>query len=169
MTLDIPGLEIVPDFIPEFFADAIWSIVQSEAERSINPGVNGIDHVQRLLLVEGCEMEIVGSPVAILWIYDAVSEYMGDIDSIIATRYRRGASLDYHIDPLHWSDTICVLNLGGSVTVGFKNVADGTTHFVVFPDRSLMVMSGDARYKLYHGIDVVDHDRMAIVCRKLAI
>ncbi len=164
---DVPGLTIIPEFVPEHVAEAIEAIVDTFAEGEQIPGTNGIDHVQRLLLRNGSEMEIVvGNTKSVLWMYDAVLYFMGGCDSIIATRYQPGATLDEHTDPGNWSDTICVFNIGHEVTIEFRKMMEGETVSVMFPDRALMVMSGPARYEYLHGIRRVEGERIAVVCRK---
>ena len=92
-------------------------------------------------------------------------------NQVLVNEYQPGQGIGMHIDcePC-FGDTIVGLSLGSGAEMQFDRA--GSTHWlkrsIYLPQRSLMVMSDDARYQWRHGIasrrsDVVDGVR---VCRR---
>ena len=104
-------------------------------------------------------------------------------DQILINFYDPGDSFPSHVDdPIAYGDTICSLSLLSNYNINFKNyIGDrsGDRFDLNLPRRSLLVMSGDARYNWKHGILPKTFDycadgsirqrekRISITCRKV--
>ena len=104
-------------------------------------------------------------------------------DQILINFYDPGDSFPSHVDdPIAYGDTICSLSLLSDYNMNFKNyIGDrtGDRFDLNLPQRSLLVMSGDVRYKWKHGILPKTFDycsdgsirsrksRISITCRRV--
>jgi len=74
-----------------------------------------------------------------------------DADQCIINHYNPGEGISYHIDNTqHFDDAIYVLSLMSPIVMCFKHGSQEKTK--VLEPRSLMVMSGEARYHWSHAI-----------------
>ncbi|XP_024941606.1 alkylated DNA repair protein alkB homolog 8 isoform X2 [Cephus cinctus] len=72
-------------------------------------------------------------------------------DQLTVNKYMPGQGIPTHIDTHSpFEDTILSLSLGSACVMNFKNGDKKTTVFL--PPRSLLIMSGEARYVWSHGI-----------------
>ncbi len=82
-------------------------------------------------------------------------EYMPEVaDQVIVNEYRPGQGISAHIDcePC-FKDTIVSLSLGSGCIMNFTNKLDSTQKIPVWLEpRSLVVLSGEARYGWLHSI-----------------
>eukprot|EP01120_Amphizonella_sp_Union-15-10_P000648 TRINITY_DN10685_c0_g1_i1.p1 TRINITY_DN10685_c0_g1~~TRINITY_DN10685_c0_g1_i1.p1 ORF type:complete len:227 (-),score=42.93 TRINITY_DN10685_c0_g1_i1:105-785(-) len=75
-------------------------------------------------------------------------------DQAIINEYRPGQGINPHKDHEgSFKDWIASLTLGSGVTMDFTNYKTKQTISVYLEPRSLVVLSGDARYNWSHGID----------------
>jgi len=104
-------------------------------------------------------------------------------DQILINLYDPGDSFPSHVDdPIAYGDTICSLSLLSDYNINFKNyIGDrtGDRFDMNLPRRSLLIMSGEARYNWKHGILPKTFDycsdgsirprksRISITCRKV--
>ncbi len=110
-------------------------------------------------------------------------EYMPEVaDQVIVNEYEPGQGISSHIDcePC-FKDTIASLSLGSGCVMNFTNKFDKTKKIPVWlAPRSLVVLSGEARYEWLHGItarksDVWDGEkherqrRVSLTFRKVII
>lgn len=83
-------------------------------------------------------------------------------DQIIVNEYLPGQGISAHVDcePC-FGDVIAVISLGSDYVMDFRHRENGTHIPLLLEARSLMIMSGESRYKWTHGIaarcqDIVD-------------
>ena len=75
-------------------------------------------------------------------------------DQVIVNEYKPGQGISSHIDcePC-FKDTIVSLSLGSGCVMNFRNKSDKTKKIPVWlAPRSLVILSGEARYEWLHGI-----------------
>lgn len=74
-------------------------------------------------------------------------------DQVIVNEYLPGQGISAHIDCVPcFGDTIAILSLGGPVVMTFQCAADGARREMTLPARSLLTLSGPARYDWLHAI-----------------
>ncbi|HLO78893.1 MAG TPA: alpha-ketoglutarate-dependent dioxygenase AlkB [Magnetospirillum sp.] len=92
-------------------------------------------------------------------------------DQVIVNEYLPGQGISAHIDCVPcFGETIAILSLGGTVIMTLRHPASGRSHDIVLPRRSLLILSGPARYEWQHAIparksDVVSGCRIPRVRR----
>ena len=89
-------------------------------------------------------------------------EYMPEVaDQVIINEYKPGQGISSHIDcePC-FKDTIVSLSLGSGCIMDFTNKSDKTKKIPVWlAPKSLVVLSGEARYEWLHGIAARKSDK----------
>lgn len=81
-------------------------------------------------------------------------------DQVIVNEYRPGQGIAPHIDCMPcFTDTIASLSLGSPCVMEFTNVETQDKISVLLEPRSLVVLSGDARYRWQHAIPHRKTDR----------
>ena len=94
------------------------------------------------------------------WIEDIASRLSFKPDQVIVNEYLPGQGISAHVDCVPcFGDTIASLSLGSGATMQFANGQE--KHELYLEPRSLVILSGPARYKWTHAIparksDVVD-------------
>ncbi|KAH9062286.1 hypothetical protein EDB87DRAFT_334834 [Lactarius vividus] len=80
----------------------------------------------------------------------------------IVNLYRPGEGIAPHVDLLNrFGDGIVGVSLGGGVAMRFARVGGGGEEYEVWlPPRSVIVLTGEARYAWTHGIPARDRDRV---------
>jgi alkylated DNA repair dioxygenase AlkB len=74
-------------------------------------------------------------------------------DQVIINDYQPGQGISAHIDCVPcFSDTIASLSLGSSCVMDFTHSKTGKKSSLLLEPRSLLVLSGDARYAWQHAI-----------------
>lgn len=74
-------------------------------------------------------------------------------DQVIVNEYRPGQGISAHIDCVPcFAGTIASLSLGSPCIMEFSNPKTGEKKSIVLEDRSLVVLSGPARYEWQHAI-----------------
>lgn len=74
-------------------------------------------------------------------------------DQIIVNEYLPGQGISAHIDCVPcFADTIASLSLGSPCVMEFSNLKIGEKKSILLEDRSLIVLSGPARYEWQHAI-----------------
>ena len=88
-----------------------------------------------------------------------VNEYSGkEKDQVIINQYRPSEGIAKHKDAPIFDDEICSISLGSQCTMIFRKGTD--VHEILLKPRSLLIMTGDARYKYTHKIKKVKTDRI---------
>lgn len=74
-------------------------------------------------------------------------------DQVIVNEYLPGQGISAHIDCVPcFADTIASLSLGSPCIMEFSNTQTSEKKSIVLEDRSLIILSGPARYKWQHAI-----------------
>lgn len=74
-------------------------------------------------------------------------------DQVIINEYQPGQGIAPHVDCVPcFTDTIASLSLGSTCVMEFTNVETGQKIPVLLEPRSLVVLTGDARYRWQHAI-----------------
>jgi alkylated DNA repair protein alkB family protein 8 len=166
----IPGLGIVHDFITQERENEILTHIRRDASTASYTRPN--DTARSLVLRYG-------------WNYKPSNTWCGDVatwllkleyeihelmhgacfDSFTVNEYRPGDKIAPHIDSTDFGPTIAILSLSSHVMMWFLRDGDIPTG-VLLPARSMLLMTGDARYKWKHGIEHVEKLRYSIVFRR---
>lgn len=83
-------------------------------------------------------------------------------DQVIVNEYLPGQGISAHIDCVPcFADTIASLSLGSPCIMDFSNPKTGEKKSIILKERSLVVLSGPARYEWQHAIparksDIID-------------
>ena len=81
-------------------------------------------------------------------------------DQVIINEYQPGQGISAHIDCVPcFADTIASLSLGSSCVMDFTHSTTGEKSSLLLEPRSLLVLTGDARYIWQHAIAVRKTDR----------
>jgi|TARA_A100001391_G_scaffold63912_1_gene39786 alkylated DNA repair dioxygenase AlkB len=95
------------------------------------------------------------------------SIFQAQPDQVIVNEYLPGQGIAPHVDcePC-FGETIASLSLGSACLMDFSNIHSGNTATQVLAPRSLLVLSGEARFNWTHGIparksDVIDGKKIA--------
>jgi len=165
-----PGLTVVPNFVTEAEESEILSLFnwdESTKETVLkhrqvkhygfefNYSTNDIDPDDPL--------EEKVPPECLKVAEKAVSEGLMDVvaDQMTVNRYLPGQGIPPHVDNHNCAtQTILSLSLVSGVTMVFKSVETGKQVLVWLPARSLLVMSGEARYSWSHGITPRHYDTL---------
>ena len=77
-----------------------------------------------------------------------------DLNQLTVNHYKPGEGIGSHVDtPSAFDDGLISISLNGGITMEFRNVADHALKKLVYlPPRSLVLMSGAARYEWEHMI-----------------
>ena len=85
-------------------------------------------------------------------------------DHITINEYGKGQAIDWHIDSKTSGDVITVLSLLSPATMGLKDESQEVQYLL--PERSLVQMTEEDRWKKQHCIYPVESLRFSIVFRK---
>jgi len=104
-------------------------------------------------------------------------------DQLIINEYIEDQGILHHIDaPKLWGPTVCTLSLGSPAIMEFRKSKESASIDIILEPRSLVVLTGPARYEWQHGIKKSasfmwkgakylrgpDFRRISITCRTIA-
>lgn len=153
---DIDGLRYIPSFISEEEHDALLSSIDSQPwlndlKRRVQHYGYKYDYKSRNILSDSY---LGGLPQ---WLGDLQERFFADgifkqkPDQAIINEYLPAQGISAHIDCVPcFDDVIASLSLGSDCVMQLSNSEQ--KHDVYLEKRSLIVLSGDARYKWQHGI-----------------
>jgi alkylated DNA repair dioxygenase AlkB len=80
--------------------------------------------------------------------------FLDDVpDQLVVNEYQPGQGLGPHIDCIPcFGEVITTISLGGACVMDFTSIDSGETYALTLEPGSLLVLSGDARYRWEHGI-----------------
>jgi len=165
--LNIPGLSYTPDYITADEQDALISQIDQESwlndlKRRIQHYGYKYDYKARTVGNDaylGALPQWQVSLVQKLWL-DKI--FGAAPDQVIINEYMPGQGISAHTDCVPcFDDTIASLSLGSPCIIQFSNPRTGEKQEVFLEERSLIILSGEARYEWQHGIparksDIVD-------------
>ncbi len=154
----IPGLYYLPDYINEIEHDSLLAQIDEQPwlddlKRRVQHYGYKYDYKARRIALD---MHIGKLPKWLevwaekLWIDGHMPEIA---DQVIVNEYEQGQGISRHIDcePC-FQDTIVSLSLGWGCFMDFTNEDKTEKVSVWLAPRSIVVLSGEARYKWWHGI-----------------
>lgn len=165
--MDIPGLAYIPDFISTQEQDFLLAQIDQQAwltnlKRRVQHYGYKYDYKARTV---GNDAHLGPLPD---WL-SSISKKMHDDgifpsapDQVIVNEYLPGQGISAHIDCIPCFDgTIASLSLGSMCIMEFSNPKTGGKKSIVLEERSLIVLSGPARYEWQHAIparksDIID-------------
>lgn len=162
----IKGLSYIADFISDSEHKEIWNSINSEPwlndlKRRVQHYGYKYDYKKRNL---DYSMYIGAIPQWTKFITERIIEkgYMEQLpDQVIVNEYLPGQGIADHIDcePC-FEDTIISLSLGSSCIMDFKNKDNKKDKYdFLLEPKSLVVITGEARYKWTHGIPARERDK----------
>ena len=163
---DIPGLSYFPDFVSEDVADTLLRKVDSEVwstelKRRVQHYGYRYDYKARAIH----SSDHLG-PLPD-WLNTFITSALpGSImperpDQIIANEYLPGKGISAHIDCVPcFGETITSLSLASATTMVFTHSSGAREEFYLQP-RSLIVLSGEARFKWRHAIPARKSDMVS--------
>lgn len=157
-TLDIRGLTYIPDFISVQEQDFLLSQIDqqlwlTDIKRRVQHYGYKYDYKARAV---GNDAYLGPLPD---WL-SSISKKLHDDgifplvpDQVIVNEYLPGQGISAHIDCIPcFADTIASLSLGSPCIMDFSNLKTGEKKSLVLEERSLIVLSGPARYEWQHAI-----------------
>lgn len=151
---DIPGLTYIPDFITRDEESAL--IAEIDAQPWLNDLKRRVQHY-------GYKYDYKARAVtddAYLgplpdWIAPVTQKLPFKPDQAIVNEYLPGQGISAHIDCVPcFDEAIASLSLGSPAIMQFTNPKTGEKQEIFLKERSLIVLSGPARYEWQHAIPV---------------
>ena len=156
--VNVSGLTYVPDFISAHDQDSLLSQIDQQSwltdlKRRVQHYGYRYDYKARAVSNDA----YLGTLPA--WLL-ALSKKLHDDrifpsapDQVIVNEYLPGQGISAHIDCIPcFADTIASLSLGSNTVMDFSNLKTGEKKSIVLEERSLIVLSGPARYEWQHAI-----------------
>jgi alkylated DNA repair dioxygenase AlkB len=157
-TRPIPGLTYHANFIDEQAHDMLLEKIDSEnwlvdLKRRVQHYGYKYDYKSRRIdqsMRLGTLPQWVSPVIQLL---QEASWFQRPPDQLIVNEYLPGQGIFNHVDCVPcFADTIASLSLGSSCVMDYKNKATGEIVPVLLEPRSLVVMTGEARFDWLHGI-----------------
>lgn len=157
-TDQIPGLSCLPDFIGPDEEERLLSIIDSQPwlddlKRRVQHYGYRYDYRARQI-----SHDLYLGPLPD-WLHDYTERLRSEgffkqrPDQVIVNEYRPGQGIAPHIDCVPcFAETVASLSLGSSCVMDFAKKGTGSTTSMLLEPRSLVVLSGEARYRWTHAI-----------------
>ncbi|MCB9994860.1 MAG: alpha-ketoglutarate-dependent dioxygenase AlkB [Rhodospirillales bacterium] len=156
---DIPGLQYLPDFITEDEEKALVEDIDqrpwlNDLKRRVQHYGYKYDYKARTVTDDSYLGPLPG------WLMPITQKLSFKPDQTIVNEYFPGQGISAHVDCVPcFGDTIASLSLGSGAVMQFTNGQE--KHDLYLEPRSLIILSGPARYEWTHAIptrksDVVD-------------
>ncbi len=155
---DIEGLSYVPDFITADEERALLEAINqspwlNDLKRRVQHYGYKYDYKARAVTNDAYLGELPD------WI-EPIAKRLSDQgifqtapDQAIVNEYEPGQGISAHVDCVPcFGETIASLSLGSSAMMQFQNARDGRKEELYLQERSLIVLSGAARYEWTHAI-----------------
>ncbi len=164
LSIRIPGLKYIPEFISEDEHSSLWTSVNGETwlddlRRRVQHYGYKYDYKARAI---NYDMYLGKLPAWSEMIIDRINEssLMKGADQLIVNEYEPGQGIAPHVDcePC-FKETIISLSLGSPVVMEFTNKKTREKVEVWLEPRSLVVMQSEARYDWTHGIPARKRDK----------
>ena len=164
---NIKGLAYVPDYITveqeeELLAAIDTQVWSSELKRRVQHYGYKYDYKARTVDQNQYLGNLPGWLNPVAQRLHTEGYFQRDPDQVIVNEYEVGQGISAHTDVVSaFGSTITSLSLGSGCVMQFSNPDTSEKHDIYLDPRSLVIMSGDARYKWKHAIparksDVVD-------------
>jgi alkylated DNA repair protein alkB homolog 8 len=157
-TLDIESLHLIKNFITvEEEKFLLQMIYKEDWDTSIKRRVIHFGHIFHYKNKKVNKSNFTGFPSWIEIILnrlkniDILKKFIPDQCTI--NEYLPGIGISSHIDThSSFTDNIISISLGSPIVMKFIDKTNNQTSSMYLPERSLLVLSGEARYKYSHGI-----------------
>jgi alkylated DNA repair dioxygenase AlkB len=154
MTQDIPGLRHVPDYLESPTHDQVLGVVDEA------PWLMSTDHRVQIYGYRYNHVQRAAYPVGDLpeWANELAQRlYRDDIvpavpDQLVVNDYPPGAGIFPHVDQAVFGDTVASLSLGSSCVMQFTHSEPGQVEHLLLEPRSVLILSGAARWAWRHAI-----------------
>jgi alkylated DNA repair protein (DNA oxidative demethylase) len=87
------------------------------------------------------------------------------LEQVIVTRYRLGAGIGWHTDAPVFGPVVATLSLGADWRMEFRRRAGDKAIRIALPQRSLLLLEGEARTQWQHRIPPVKETRVSLSFR----
>lgn len=156
--IDISGLIYVPDFISAREQDFLLSQIDQQSwltdlKRRVQHYGYKYDYKARTISNDAYLGPLPDWLASLSKKLHDNSIFLSASDQVIVNEYLPGQGISAHIDCVPcFADTIASLSLGSSCIMEFSNPKTGEKKSIVLEERSLIVLSGPARYEWQHAI-----------------
>jgi len=164
-TIAIPGLSYIPGYISPQQEDELIRIIDAqpwtaELKRRVQHYGYRYDYKARSVASESY-LGLLPEWVSPYCDRLRVEEFFPQLpDQVIINEYEPGQGIAPHIDCVPcFTDTIASLSLGSACVMEFAHIETRQKIPVLLEPRSLVILSGDARYRWQHGIPHRKTDR----------
>jgi alkylated DNA repair dioxygenase AlkB len=152
--MPISGLRYVPDYLAESAHDQLLAAVDSERWlTSVDHGVQvygyHYSHKERAAFRIG-ELPEWAHALAVRLRTDGLLPSVAD--QMVANEYQPGTGIFAHVDQAVFGDTVASVSLGSTCVMQFSNIETDPTVEILLEPRSVLVLSGEARWAWKHGI-----------------
>lgn len=157
---NIKGLAYVPDYITveqeeELLAAIDTQVWSSELKRRVQHYGYKYDYKARTVDQNQYLGNLPGWLNPVAQRLHTEGYFQRDPDQVIVNEYEVGQGISAHTDVISaFGDTIASLSLGSGCVMQFSNPSTDVKHDIYLEPKSLIIMSGDARYKWKHAIPV---------------
>ena len=150
----VPGLKYVPRFIDQQTHDALLTSVDA------SPWLNAVDHGVQIYGYRYNKQDARAFKIGELpeWSLGIAERLQLDglisatPNQLVANEYRAGTGIFDHIDQAAFGDTVISLSLGSTCVMRFTKSNTLESHDILLEPRSVVVLTGDARWNWTHGI-----------------
>jgi alkylated DNA repair dioxygenase AlkB len=154
MLSTIGGLQYVPEYLDRATHDRLLAAVDSHPwQMSVDHGVQiygyHYNHRRRTACRIG-ELPQWASDLAVRLWRDGLLPNVPD--QMVANEYRPGSGMFAHVDQAVFGDTITSVSLGSSCVMQFSNSEAERTEELLLEPRSVLLLSGEARWAWTHEI-----------------
>lgn len=165
--IDISGLNYVPDFITPAENDFLLSQIDqqpwlTDLKRRVQHYGYKYDYKARTFSNDAYLGPLPDWLASLSKKLHDDSIFPSVPDQVIVNEYLPGQGISAHIDCVPcFANTVASLSLGSPCIMDFSNPKTGEKKSIVLEDRSLIVLSGPARYEWQHAIparksDIID-------------
>jgi alkylated DNA repair dioxygenase AlkB len=164
-TVTVPGLRYLPDFIDAETEAALLATIDQQAwlndlKRRVQHYGWRYDYKARGI---GQDLRIGAIPDWLAGLCDRLSAegiFSGTPDQVIINEYQPGQGISAHIDCVPcFGDTVAALSLGSACVIDFTHAITREKQSHLLVPRSLLILSGDARYHWQHAIPARKSDK----------
>lgn len=154
MAPSIPGLQYVPEYLDPETHDRLLTAVDFQ------PWLMSVDHRVQIYGYNYSHATRAALPIGALpsWTTDVSVRLCRDgllpqvPDQLVVNDYRPGSGIFAHIDQSVFGDVVASVSLGSTCVMRFSHGASGQIEELLLEPRSVLVLSGDARWAWRHEI-----------------
>ncbi len=150
----IPGLQYVPDYLDRAAHESLLTAAD------LDPWLMSVDHGVQVYSYRYSHANRAAYRIGELppWVSDLAVRLCCDgllpkvPDQMVANDYRPGSGIFAHIDQPVFGDVVASVSLGSTCVMRFSHFESGRSEEFQLEPRSVLVLSGDARWAWQHEI-----------------